>query len=459
MNDIVFDIINSWSKKDGINSSKFILDWIKHRNENLKVKIEKTTLSKLSDWFLDSKTGVIHNHDDSFFSIHGFQEIDKFNNLIEQPIIVQDEIGFLGIICKKIDGILYFLMQAKIEPGNINKIQISPTIQATKSNFEQKHHGKKPLYLDYFINANKYITIVDQIESEQASRFYKKRNRNIVILVDSDIQVFDSFCWMTLGQIKELMSIDNLVNMDTRTVLSCLPIYNGAIDSYIKYKRLFKDEYLYNSMFNNDEGNLCLAFQKLNNFKMFNNYSSNFCSLYNLSSWNVNESEIFSNESKNFEVIFCNLEIEGREVKKWSQPLLEAYGKALFVLFAKKVNGKYNFLIKIKHEIGSFDKCEFGPTIQKEYSEVFNNDDLISKVYLSHFSKNKGFIKNVVLSEEGGRFYQEENINQILLIDDDEVTSLTNDFVWVDYKTLNLMIQFNNIVNIQLRNLISLLEV
>ena len=34
-------------------------------------------------------------------------------------------------------------MQAKIEPGNINKIQLSPTIQATKSNFTQKHGGRK----------------------------------------------------------------------------------------------------------------------------------------------------------------------------------------------------------------------------------------------------------------------------------------------------------------------------
>ena len=30
----------------------------------------------------------------------------------------------MGILCKKIDGVLYFLMQAKIEPGNINKQQL-----------------------------------------------------------------------------------------------------------------------------------------------------------------------------------------------------------------------------------------------------------------------------------------------------------------------------------------------
>ena len=70
-----------------------------------------------------------------------------------------------------------------------SKIQLSPTIQATKSNFTQKHGGKKPKYLDYFINAADYEIIVDQIQSEQSSRFYKKRNRNIIIKVDEDLSL------------------------------------------------------------------------------------------------------------------------------------------------------------------------------------------------------------------------------------------------------------------------------
>ena len=69
-------------------------------------------------------------------------------------------------------------MQAKIEPGNVNKIQISPTIQATKSNFTQKHGGNKPKYLEYFLDNNNHKIIVDQIQSEQSSRFFKKRNNN-----------------------------------------------------------------------------------------------------------------------------------------------------------------------------------------------------------------------------------------------------------------------------------------
>ena len=64
-----------------------------------------------------------------------------------------------------------------------------------------------------------------------------------------------------------------------------------------------------------------------------------------------------------------------------------------------------------------------------------------------------------ILSEEGGRFYQEENRNVIMLADKDEIEELPQGYTWSDYGTLNILTQINNCLNIQLRNLLSLLEV
>ena len=115
-------------------------------------------------------------------------------------------------------------MQAKIEPGNINYVQLSPTLQATKSNYSQVHEGNVPAYLNYFREAKKEQVLLDQLQSEQGARFLKKRNRNILIKVDEEIEVLENFMWLTLAQIKELMKIDNIVNMDTRTVISGIPL-------------------------------------------------------------------------------------------------------------------------------------------------------------------------------------------------------------------------------------------
>ena len=216
---IIFKIITSWGNRPDVEEIKAIIDWVREKNEKLKVSVTRSKLTDSVSWFYDETCGEIRNKNNSFFQIRGLQQYRDGEMILEQPILIQDEIGYLGIICKEINGVIHLLMQAKIEPGNVNKIQISPTIQATKSNFTQKHGGKRPAYLDYFLNVKPENIIVDQIQSEQSSRFLGKRNRNIIIMVNEEIEVLSSHRWMTLGTIKQLMKIDNLVNMDTRTVL------------------------------------------------------------------------------------------------------------------------------------------------------------------------------------------------------------------------------------------------
>ena len=143
---LISDMLISWSGQgDSVHTLDELLAWIEERNQNLVVNIVSNRLSESDFWLYDEQTGCIRYQNHSFFEISGMKCGD-----VEQPIILQNEIGYLGILAKEINGVLHFLMQAKIEPGNINKIQISPTIQATKSNFTQKHVGNKPAYLYYF---------------------------------------------------------------------------------------------------------------------------------------------------------------------------------------------------------------------------------------------------------------------------------------------------------------------
>ena len=448
------EIIESWETNECLSSIDSILSWISKKNNSLCVKIKKINFNQTEGWNYDSTCREIRHNKGAFFKIKGIRGI-LANQIIEQPIILQDEIGFLGIICKNINGVLYFLMQAKIEPGNINKIQISPTVQATKSNFEQKHGGKKPAYIDYFLNKDKHQIIVDQIQSEQSSRFLKKRNRNIIIKVNDEIEFNDNFRWMTLNQIKILMNYDNLVNMDTRTVISCIPFWYTCFEVIPSSK--MKNIFLQNSIANFDQTSYIEAYSKLNDFKMFNSITYELIPLDALKTREFTGNEIKSKTVNNFKVIFCELEIEGREVKKWCQPLFEATGIATFGLLLAKFNNEYKFLVKLKNEIGCFDTVEYGPTIQKEYIDKEIKDD-VERVFFTHISNSEGVIKNVLLSEEGGRFYHEQNRNYLVLIDKNEIKSLPNEYIWLNFNTLNRLCQANNVLNIQLRNLLSLME-
>lgn len=462
MNKTLYSMARSWCIPDSTeNSTEELLSWVQERNKNLVVEIHKNRLKDSGVWFYDREEGYIRNRDRSFFTIAGYQQVRPDGKTLSQPIILQQEIGYLGILCKEIGGVMHFLMQAKIEPGNVNKIQISPTIQATKSNFTQKHGGAKPPYLEYFLNASKYEVVVDQIQSEQSSRFYKKRNRNILICVEDEIPVLPSHRWMTLGQLKRLMREDNLVNMDTRTVLSCIPFSKLNLPplELLELSEEFRDKALFRSVFvEKGENRLPQVYQYINNLKMFAENQGYLVPLHELPDWEMRDGEIVCRSPYPFKVVFCDIAIEGREVKHWTQPLFEANGIATFGLICCEEDGVLKFLVRALPEVGCFDSLELGPTVQREAVAVSQEEDAVNRFFSERLQSGQGVMFDHLLSEEGGRFYHEQNRNILLRVRKEELPALPEGCFLLDYRTLNELVQVNNTLNIQLRNLLSLLE-
>lgn len=459
MQETIEKIVKSWATLDSpVVPMEKILQWIERKNCGTHVEIKKISIGEMNDWYYSEQEGVLRNQTGSFFKISGFQAYENGILDVEQPIILQPENGFLGMICKEINGLIHFLMQAKIEPGNINQIQLSPTIQATKSNFTQLHGGKKPAYLHYFSGAKKHRIIYDQLQSEQSSRFLKKRNRNILIQVEEDIEVLESHCWMTLGQIKELMcNHDNLVNMDTRTVLSGIPFSTVSLrqEQYPRLAQYISDKGLYRSIFEgNGRFDVPEVYNYINNYKMFWNHSYELIPLHRLESWKMDECGVTPLHQKGFRVIYCQVDIEGREVRRWCQPLFEAMDISTFGLVCCEIDGVTHFLVRALPEPGCFDDLELAPTIQIDVAKRAQNDLMDRFLQPSQAEA----ICDVLLSEEGGRFYHEQNRNLILRTTREKIGQIPDGYFLLDYMTLNHLCQVNNCLNIQLRNLLSLLR-
>lgn len=454
-------IIESWATVENpMNSTEEIIKWINKKNGETTVQITKIPYdySNTNDWHYDANEKGIVNQDKTFFQIVGLSMQDG-NEIYEQPIILQNEIGYLGIIGKVIDGVLYFLMQAKIEPGNVNCVQISPTIQATKSNFMRAHGGNTPAYLEYFSNKHDYEIVVDQIQSEQSSRFMGKRNRNIIIVVDEEIEISSAHKWMTLGQIKQLMHYDNLVNMDTRTVLSCIPVAlrDYSYKEITHIRNLFTRAELFNSLFLGANGtSINKIYQYINDVKMLDRRKIDIVDLFSLKTWELRKGEFVCKQKAEFKIIFCDIEIEGREVRRWRQPLLEALGQSVFGLIYCIDEDAIKFLVRAKFEVGCFDKIEIGPSVQMGPNDVLPKNN-VEKLFNEKIQQGVEF--EGIFSEEGGRFYHEQNKNVIVRIEKNQLPILPEGYFWADYQTLNILIQFNNCLNIQLRNLLSLLEI
>jgi oxidase EvaA len=459
------------TRESGLMKIESVLQWLKEKNEKIKTNIFEKPVDKLEQWYFHAETGNILHKSGKFFSIEGIQVATNWGKISgwEQPIINQPEVGFLGILTKKMNGVLHFLMQAKIEPGNINVVQLSPTLQATKSNYSRIHKGKSPLYLEYF-NGNKDVKVlIDQLQSEQGARFLKKRNRNIIVEIpaNEDLTIYDNFLWLTLGQVKRLMAFDNVVNMDTRTVIAGIPFgsySSGTLNFFTLLndnasERVAINEHLLHSMLNGEEHfkDFVEIISWITGLKSKYELLVRSAPLKDLKEWYYNGMSIVHRDEKYFSVIGVTAQIESREVVSWDQPMIKPAQEGLVAFIVKKLNGIYHFLVQAKVEAGNFDIIELAPTVQcltgnyrqgkNDYTVPFIHEVLNAQSCQIWYSARQ--------SEEGGRFFREQNLNMIIEADDDFPTEVSENYCWMTLNQLIMFMQFNNYLNIAARSLIA----
>ena len=448
----------------------YILNWIKTQNNRVHVKINKIPFADLKLWGFDEKQSSLKHDTSKFFSIDGIRVQTNWGevNNWDQPIINQPEIGYLGFITKEFDGILHFLLQAKIEPGNVNFVQLSPTLQATKSNYTRAHKGKAPAYLDYFINAKPEQILLDQLQSEQGARFLRKRNRNIIIKVEDDIPILDNFIWATLAQIKELMKYDNIVNMDTRTVISGIPFGSfekEQVDMFVfldkeMKENSFETKVLISVLSNQGAIN---TFDSIINFitkqKSFFELSVDRIPLYQVKNWEITADVIRHIDDKYFKIIGVEVTIDNREVVSWTQPMVEPSQEGLCAFVCKEINGVLHFAVQAKLECGNFDIIEFAPTVQC-LTGNYKNTKQGSLPFLDYVlnASVDNIIFDTLQSEEGGRFFKEQNRNMVVFGGDEISVDLPENYIWMTLNQLLTFIKYNNYINIQARSLIAALS-
>ncbi len=110
-------------------------------------------------------------------------------------------------------------------------------------------------------------------------------------------------------------------------------------------------------------------------------------------------------------------------------------------------------------ECGNFDVVEFAPTIQcltGDFRNVANPPRFVREFLDGHIRGRVLF--DTKQSEEGGRFYHEQNRNVILLLDEGIELDERDDFIWLTLGQVKEFLRFNNYLNIQVRALIASLQ-
>ena len=175
--------------------------------------------------------------------------------------------------------------------------------------------------------------------------------------------------------------------------------------------------------------------------------------------WKKTETEIVRDDKKYFKIIGVNVTISNREVSSWCQPLVEPMQQGLCAFIIKKINGVYHFLVQAKLECGNFDVMELAPTVQCLTGNVYA-DNIVKPSFADYVLnvRKEQVIFDTLQSEEGGRFFKEQNRNMIIEVGDDFPLEVPERYTWMTLRQIYTFLRFNNYLNIQARSLISALS-
>ena len=365
--------------------------------------VKQIGLSNLDNWKFNNDGSFGHSSG-KFFSINS---VDYKNEI--SMILLQPEIGLLCNFMTIVDKTAYFLIQFKEEPGNINKIQMSPTIQATKSNYSKVHGGNLPNYWEEYIENKQNSSMLSFDLPEQGTRYWQKFNNNKIVLTP----MFDeknNYKWLTLGQILRFKNISNSVNSCLRSSLSLV------YDFYLN---------------DDDKKNTNSVKPHLNKLKKNNNksfLSKDVKKFYQEDS----DSLKFDNQNDRFEIVGVEVFSKSREILKWTQPLVaELSGQQYFLLSFQKNKEKY-FIWSIDKEAGFKSGFNLGPSLKNiSYENSFQDKILLFE--------EMNIKEKFIMSEEGGRFLNFEVEHILSEINEEQFDTKNHDYLVLnEYETNEL---------------------
>jgi len=390
--------------------------WWDWRRDAHRFTVRPIPFAELDEWRFDPVTGDLGHRSGRFFTVCGARGGTRV-----RPIIHQPEIGVLGILLRRIGGVPHCLLQAKMEPGNVNTVQLSPTVQATRSNYTRVHHGSPVRYLEYFQRPGRVL--VDTLQSEHGAWFHRKRNRNMVVEVDEDVPAHDDFRWVPLTEVGALLTVPNLVNMDARTVLACL-LARDAPEPDPALLRWLTDA------------------------KTRHDRDVDLVGLGTVPDLERSGTEL--RHADGSAVLAVAVSAPNREATAWTQPLLAPPAPGVVAFLARTRGGRTELLVRARPEIGCRDVVELGPTVQT--GTGLDEPLLALTVALAGEPARTWY--DTVLSEEGGRLWHAES--RYLVVDaGDLVVEAGPDFHWAGLAELTGLLRHGYYLNVQARSLLA----
>jgi len=141
-----------------------------------------------------------------------------------QPIIQPVQDGISAFMVRKVAGEFQFLVQAKLECGNLDILELAPTVQCLTGGFQNANSLEVIPFLTDILNADEDSRIIDVLQSEEGGRFYHESNRNMIVEVNDQFNhaLPENYMWISLKQLLFLLKFNNFLNIQARSLISLI---------------------------------------------------------------------------------------------------------------------------------------------------------------------------------------------------------------------------------------------
>lgn len=215
-------ILSGLSADIGLHTMPEVYSWLTQMKTEFELSARLIPLNQVQQWKI-SKDSVSHETE-KYFSVIGI-DVRATNREVQswsQPVVQPVEPGILGFVVKEIAEVLHFLAQAKVEPGNLDIVEIAPTVQCITDN----HEKNPPPFMEYMLSPETHggKIVYSALQSEEGGRFFREENRNLLVLVDENfkVEVPPRYIWLTLWQLKYLLQHNNEINVEARSLIASL---------------------------------------------------------------------------------------------------------------------------------------------------------------------------------------------------------------------------------------------
>jgi oxidase EvaA len=146
-----------------------------------------------------------------------------------------------------------------------------------------------------------------------------------------------------------------------------------------------------------------------------------------LGGWKIGTRSIAADQPSPFEIHQIRVEVEGREVSSWDQPILSSASDGDVDLVCGRKYGVLHFLFSVQTEPGLANGAELGPSRVAHPGE---------QSLSSGFAARSGaeVVAEYKQSDEGGRFF--EDISTYRLVDIGEIPEDLNQGIWLTLKQI-----------------------